>query len=168
MVEQRYQELWERLHQLRESWQELRLILREDRPAGDGALLVDWLDDRVDDGLGDVDEALAAVVGALQSPDDVRNGSRALSSAHEHAGRLARGYWNELGSPERQAQLRSLAHRRGGEWGAWGSGVHDALGRIPPRLEQTDDALRQAWADLVERAIGERAVTTHIAEGRGT
>ena len=148
VVEQRYHELWESLHRLREAWQELRLVLREDRPSGERTLLVDWLDDRADDGLGGLDDALAA--------------------AHERIGSVARGYWNELGSPERQAQLRSLAHRRGGEWSAWGRGVDDALGRIPPCLGHVDDALRQAWLDLVERAIGERTGTTHTPEGLPT
>lgn len=168
VVEQRYHELWESLHRLREAWQGLRLVLREDRPSSESTLLVDWLDDRADDGLGGLDEAIAAVVGPLQSPDDVRAGSRALAAAHQRIGSVARGYWTELGSPERQTQLRSLARRRGGEWSAWGRGVDDALGRIPPCLGHVDDALRQAWLDLVERAIGERTGSTHTPEGRGT
>jgi hypothetical protein len=167
VVEQRYHELWGSLHHLREAWLELRLTLQEDRPDGESTLLVERLDDQADDGLGGVEEALAAVLGPLQEPDDVRAGGRALATAHERLGTVARGYWTELGSPERQSQLRSLTRRRGGEWTIWARGVDDALGRIPPRLGEVDDALRQAWLDLVERAIGQQTSTSRKDDEHG-
>lgn len=155
VVEARYQDLWASLHQLREAWLELRLTLQEDRPDGQSTLLVERLDDQADDGLGGLEEALAAVVTPLQAPDDVRAGGRALATAHERVGNVAHSYWTELGSAERHVQLRSLTRRRGGEWTAWARGFEDALDRIPPRLGQVDVALRQAWVELVERAIGQ-------------
>jgi hypothetical protein len=152
VVEERCQQLWTALHQLRECWLELRLTLREDRPLHDATLLVEHLGDEADDGVGELDEALAAVVGLLQAPGDARGGGRALDATHRHLAAVARAYWTGLCARERQSELRSLARRRGGEWAVWTEGVEDALARVPDRLRDVDDALRRAWLELVERA----------------
>jgi hypothetical protein len=166
VVEQRYQELWNALHQLRECWLELRLMLREDRPQRGATLLVEHLGDDADDGVGALDEALAAVVGLLQAPDDVRSGGRALDTAHRQVARVQRTYWTRLCSRERHAELRSLGRRRGGEWAVWTEGVPEALARVPARLGGVDDALRRAWLELVERT-GISAQATRKDEQHG-
>jgi hypothetical protein len=152
MVAERYRELWGRMHELRETWLELRITVREDRPAGEATMLVDDLGDEVDDALGGLEEALAAVTGALQAPDDIRAGARALATAHERLTQIADGYWQGLGSLERRRELHSLARRRGGEWAAWAHGVDDIDARLPAGLTAVSTELGRAWTRLVERA----------------
>jgi hypothetical protein len=151
-VAERYEQLWTRLHELREAWLELRLTVGEDRPRGEGTMLVDRLGDEVDDGLAAVEEALAAVRAAMQEPDDIRAGARALSTAHGRLTQVADGYWRGPASLERQRQLHSLGRRRGGEWGAWVRSVDDAQGRFPASLTAVSEELRRTWLELVERA----------------
>jgi hypothetical protein len=153
VVDDRYQQLWTRLHALRETWVELRITVREDRPPGEGTLLVDRLCDEADDGLGAIEDGLAAVARALAAPDDVRAGGRALAVAHEQLARVGRDFWECIGSFERRRELQSLARRHGGEWAAWAQSVDDGVGRIPNVLALADDELRQTWAELVEHAV---------------
>jgi hypothetical protein len=152
VVAERYQQLWTRLHELREALLELRITVGEDRPQGEATMLVERLGDDVDDGLAAVEEALEAVRGAMRDPDGVRAGGLALSTAHERLTRAADGYWQGLGSFERRRQLHSLGRRRGGEWGAWVRSVEDSHAGFPARLTAVSDELRRAWLELVERA----------------
>jgi hypothetical protein len=152
MVVERYQRLWARMHELREAWVELRITVREDRPAGEATMLVDRLGDDVDDALGGLEEALGAVTGALGAPDDIRAGARALAIAHERVTQVAEGYWQGLGSLDRRRELDSLARRHGGEWAAWARSVEDLQGRLPAGLTAVSAELRRAWIELVERA----------------
>ena len=62
MVDDRYHQLWNGLHSLREAWLDMRITVREDRPRGEGTLLVDRLCDEADDGLGAIEDGLAAVL----------------------------------------------------------------------------------------------------------
>jgi hypothetical protein len=152
VVAERYRQLWERLHELREAWLELRITVREDRPRGEATMLVERVGDEVDDGVAALEEALGAVTGALQDPDDVRAGGGALSIVHQRLTATTDGYWQGLGSLERWRELRSLARRHGGEWAAWARSVDDARGRLPARMTAVSDELRHAWTELVERA----------------
>ncbi len=153
MLAERYQQLWTRMHALREAWLELRITVREDRPAGEATLLVEQVGDEVDDALGALEEALTAVSAALQAPGDVRAGAHALATAHARLTQAADGYWRGLGSVERRRELSSLARRRGGgEWAAWARSVDDAQARSPAHLTAISDELRHAWTELVELA----------------
>jgi hypothetical protein len=152
MLAEHYRELWERMHELRETWLELRITVREDRPAGEATMLVDDLADGVDDALGGLEEALAAVTKALEAPDDIRAGARGLATAHERVTQIADAYWRALGSLERRRELHSLARRRGGEWAAWARGIEDVDARLPAGLTAVNAELGRAWTRLVERA----------------
>src|SRR6185312_12067300 len=153
VVDDRYQRLWNGLHALRETWLEVRITVREDRPKGEATLLVDRLCDEADDGLAAIEGGLSAVAGALAAPDDIRAGGRALAVAHEQLARVGRDFWECIGSFERRRELQSLARRHGGEWAAWAQSVDDGVRRIPGNLALADEELRQAWADLVESAV---------------
>jgi hypothetical protein len=152
VVDERYQQLWSGLHALRETWLDLRITVREDRPAGEATLLVDRLCDEADDGLAAIEDGLTAVAGALAAPDDVHAGGRALAVAHEQLSRVGRDFWQRIGSLERRRELQSLARRHGGEWAAWAQSVDDGVVRVPGELAVADEELRRAWAELVERA----------------
>jgi hypothetical protein len=119
---------------------ELRITVREDRPAGEATMLVDDLADGVDDALGGLEEALAAVTKALEAPDDIRAGARGLATAHERVTQIADAYWRALGSLERRRELHSLARRRGVD------------ARLPAGLTAVNAELGRAWTRLVERA----------------
>jgi hypothetical protein len=153
VVDDRYHQLWNGLHSLREAWLDMRITVREDRPRGEGTLLVDRLCDEADDGLGAIEDGLAAVARALAAPDDMRAGGRALAVAHDRLARVRRDLWQCIGSFERRRELQSLARRHGGEWAAWAQSVDDGVGRIPSVLAVADEELRQAWAELVEHAV---------------
>jgi hypothetical protein len=164
-VAERYAALWSALHGLREAWIDLRVTVQSDRPRDEGPLLLDRLDDELDDGLVVLDEAVAAVAGALQEPDALHAGGDALAVVHERVVRAGEGFWTGAGSCERRAELRSLGRRRGGEWPAWLLGVEAARGRVPAGLSAVQEALRHAWQALVERAA--RGVhETRQTEGR--
>jgi hypothetical protein len=152
MLTDRYQALWERMHALREAWLELRITVREDVPAGEPTMLVERVGDEIDDAVGAIEEALAALSAALHNPDDIRAGGRALATVHERLTRTADSYWRGLGSAERQRELDSLARRRGGEWAAWERSVDDAHARAPAHLTAISDGLCLAWTELVEVA----------------
>jgi hypothetical protein len=161
-VADRYQELWARLHDLRDVWLGLRLTVREDRPPGEATLLVERVGDEIDDGLAALDDALGAIGGALDEPDDVRAGGRALALAHGRSADVAAAYWQGVGSPERRNELRSLARRHGRDWAAWARSVDDALQRVPVALTAVDRELGHAWAELVERAAsGSTLLSAH-------
>jgi hypothetical protein len=153
VVDDRYLQLWNGLHALRETWLDMRITVREDRPHGEATLLVDRLCDEADDGLGAIEDGLTAVARALAAPDDVRAGGRALAVAHEQLARVERDFWECIGSFERRRELQSLARRHGGEWAAWAQSVDDGVGRIPRVLALADEELRHAWAELVEHAV---------------
>ena len=166
MVDDRYQRLWNSMHALRETWLDMRITVREDRPRGEGTLLVDRLSDEADDGLGAIEDGLAAVARALAAPDDVRTGGRALAIAHEQLARVGRDFWECIGSFDRRRELQSLARRHGGEWAAWAQSVDDGVGRIPNVLALADEELRQAWAELVERAVPTLTAVSASAVGQ--
>lgn len=153
MLDERYQQLWTRLHVLRETWLELRITVREDRPRGEATLLVDRLCDEADDGLSAIEDALTAVAGALEAPDDVRAAGRALGVTHERLARVGSDFWQSISSLERRRELHSLARRHGGEWAAWARSVEDGMARVPAGLAVADEELRRAWAEVVERAV---------------
>jgi hypothetical protein len=175
LVAERYAQLWQRLHEMREAWLELRITVREDRPLGQATMLVESLGDDVDDGLAAVEEAVGAVTRALQDSEDLRGGGRALGVVHSRLAQASDHYWRGIASADRQRELSSLARRHGGEWAAWAGSVQDAQGRLPTGISAVNDELRQAWTDLVERAtsgsipsnIGHHASVAGAAAGSG-
>jgi len=163
VVGERYAQLWQRLHEVREAWVDLRITVREDRPLGEATMLVESIGDDVDDGLAAVEEAVRAVACALQDSEDLRGGGRALGVVHSRLAQACGHYWRGIASADRQRELQSLARRHGGEWAAWARSVQDAHGRLPTGISAVDDELRHAWTDLVERAAT-RALPTNSGQ----
>jgi AcrR family transcriptional regulator len=162
MLAERYTHLWTRLHGLREAWLELHITVREDRPPGEATMLVDRLGDAIDDAVGALEEALAAVTRAIDDPDDVRAAGRSLHTAHARLGRTWVCYWQGLGSPDRRRELDSIARRRGSEWASWAASVDDSGARLPRHVTAAHEELGHAWTDLVERAAsGAAYVSAH-------
>ena len=147
MTDQR-QQLWAALHGLREAWIELRLTAREDLPRDGGALAADEFGDHVDDGLGAVEEALAACARLVDCELSPRAAGMAAAVTGERLAAAARIHWRELAAHERQTELRSLARRRGPEWAAWLESVRGALAALPDHLEAAETALRGALLEL--------------------
>jgi hypothetical protein len=175
VVAERYSQLWQRLHEMREAWLELRITVREDRPLGQATMLVESIGDDVDDGLAAVEEAVGAVTGALQDSEDLRAGGRALGVVHSRLAQASDRYWLNIASVTRQRELQSLARRHGGEWMAWARSVQDAHGRLPTGITAANEELGHAWSDLVERAasgstssnIGQHASASGAGAGSG-
>lgn len=159
-VERALQELWSRLHDLREAVLGLRLTVVEDRPALDGTVFTDRLADSADELAGGLEEALGAVRAALTQPDDVRRARGALRVAHERVTATAGAFWEALGPADRRLELVRVGRRGGPEWRAWAEQVLDAAGRCPAPLAAAHVALREAWDEVVGHALAP-AVSVH-------
>jgi hypothetical protein len=175
VVAERYEQLWQRLHEMREAWLELRITVREDRPLRQTTMLVESIGDDVDDGLAAVEDAVGAMADALQDSEDLRAGGRALGIVHSRLAQASDHYWLKIASVDRQRELQSLARRHGGEWISWARSVQDAHGRLPTEITAANEELRRAWSDLVERAasgsgssnIGQDASASSAGAGSG-
>lgn len=172
-MERALEDLWGRLHELREAVLGLRLTVVEDRPRHDGTLFTDRLTDVAEELAAGLEEAIAAVGGALEHPSDVGAVRGALGLAHSRVVRTAKAFWEALGPADRRLELVRLG-RRGAEWRAWAGQVLDAAGRCPEPLAAADDALRRAWSEAVERALAPQvavhatAIGQQVLPGNGT
>ena len=163
VLDEHRQRLWASLHQLREAWIELRLTVREDVPRDGGAMAADELGDRIDDGLGALEEAIAASARLLDAGTSTREAGAAVALAGERLAEATRLHWRELAAHQRQTELRALARRRGPEWTAWHIGVSEALTPLPDRLETAEASLRGATLELLEATR-----TTEPSKGQET
>jgi hypothetical protein len=151
-VEAALQELWSRLHELREALLGLRLTAVEDRPDEGRTALTDRLADESEELAAALEEAIHAVAGALESQDDVDRVRAGVGVAHREIGRAAQRFWLSLGDGRRQLELVRLARRGGQPWRDWVRSVFAAAEPCASALHAADGAVRSAWDELVERA----------------
>jgi hypothetical protein len=152
MLAERYQELWSRMHDLREAWLELGITVREDVPRDGGAMPAERLADRVDDAVGALEEAVTAATALLQ--DRPRSGGAAppLARIGARLAETSRIYWRDLAAYGPQAELGALARRRGPEWSAWVAGLRQAYAPLADLQDGTEAAWRAVLLDLVDQS----------------
>jgi hypothetical protein len=154
---------------LREALQSLRLTVVEDRPLGDGVLMMDRMGDAVEDLSGWLEEGSGAALQASKAvvhPVDGQRAIRGLSQAHERFLQLEYQFFFGLASYPQLADLSKLGRSRGREWRAWSSSVREALDQTGRAVSELDHALLTTWQELAER-VGTSAVsvqTTNIGQ----
>jgi hypothetical protein len=153
-LEMAFHELSVQLRRLRDTFLGVRLTVVEDKPLRDEVVLVDRFGDAVEDGLGWVEEALAAATEgehALGNPIDMYRARTGLTTCQERFNRLAQQFSSELVSYERLDELARFGRRRGGEWLRWARAVKQALEQCRQPLQEVNQALFLCWQELAER-----------------
>src|SRR5262249_24191374 len=126
--EKAFQELSTELRRLRDTFEDVRLTVVEDKPLRDEVVLVDRFGDAIVDVIGWIEEALAAAAEgeeAVGNPPDTHRARRALTACQERFIRLAQQFSLELLSYERLDELVRFGRRRGGEWRRWTNTVKE-------------------------------------------
>jgi hypothetical protein len=149
-VERALQELWARLHTLRETLVALRLTAVEDAP-GPATAFSDRFGEEVEDLEATLAEAFNAVAAVLEASDDVERVRAALDSAHRAIGVARDRYWVSVGGRVPQTELDRL-RRRGTPWRKWVDTLRRGAAETPRQLADADAAVRMGWRELVERA----------------
>lgn len=149
-VDSALQELWERLHAVRETLVALRLTAIEDAP-GPPTAFSDRLGEEVEDLEATLAEAFNAVGAVLEASDDVERVRVALDVAHHAIGEARERYRLALGSRSPEAELDRL-RRRGARWSGWVDAIRSGAEAAPRQLADADGAVRLSWRELVERA----------------
>jgi hypothetical protein len=148
-------------------FQELRLTVVEDTPAGDGAILVERSGDRIDDIVGWLAESADAVAEAIfkretaQERDCLRN---ALAFSDTQAIKVSAAFSRDLVSYSAIRELRRLGKKRGPEWALWAYSVEQALDGCRAPVEAVQRALVAAWKELA-REVGAGVVVTNTNVG---
>ncbi len=153
-LEKTLRELKDLLSKLRDNLQMLQLNVREDAPTQGAVVLVDNLGNAVDDSLGSLHEALAALGEARKAllPSFRRDAiARALARCQEHFHAVELRFQSELVSYERLTDLTEFARSRRGEWPAWIKSVRQGLDQCRQPLDEISKVLLACWQELTER-----------------
>lgn len=162
-----FEELWSKLHDLRDVVRELQTIV-QDRPVVGASKPMDDLDDSVTDLVGLVQETVtsgAAAQQALEDPLDVDKARRHLSSCHVRFNMVLRRFFSDISSHRRLEALAGSSKERRGEWRGWFGAVQDSLDRCTEPIYATNRALLACWQEMAQRAGTSVAVqTTNIGQ----
>jgi hypothetical protein len=164
-IEATFQHLLANFGALREALQCLRLTAVEDRPLGDGVVLLDRIGEHIDDLNGWLEEGCEAAQqasNAVARPLDGPQAIQRLSQAHERFLQLEYEFFLGLASYPQIADLSKFARSRGGEWRAWSGTVKEALDQTARAVSELDHALLAAWQELAER-VGTGAITVQTS-----
>jgi hypothetical protein len=154
MLETVFASLQSACEALRESLQNLSLMVIEDRPAQGEVLLVERLGDLVASLHGWAEEAAQEAVTARLAIGHRQDFSRARAALFALSTALIRakyGFFGEALHVDTLAGLRRFGRERRGEWLSWAGGVADALEACRPCFRAADEALALAWTELAER-----------------
>jgi hypothetical protein len=149
-----FHDLDQRFQALHDALLALRTTVLEDCPLPGDHVLVERLGDGVDDVLGYVDEALAAM--RRSQPDAcqpvawerVCQTLVTCQSGYNHA---ARSFWFRLATYEQIADLLRLGRERGGEWRPWSSSVRQGLDCCQQPFFEVNEALFRGWREVADR-----------------
>lgn len=159
-LEAALEDLWSRLHELRDAIRAMQLTVVEDRPRGSEVVPVQALGEAVGDLLAAVQEALEATSGGLGAsrtrgdPGAVRDALIRAQEAANHAGRLLA---DGVADRARLGDLDDLARSRGRAWALWLAGVTEAVDRCGPPLWAVQRSLLGCWSELTDRLAGQLA-----------
>jgi hypothetical protein len=177
-LEKTFRELPAQLRRLGDRLQELEVTVVEDRPAANGAAIVDSFEYAVDDLRGWVEEALQAAEEAEQAvghPVDIGRARHALTICQERFHRIEKGFAANLVSYDCMKDLAGFSSERRGEFPSWATSVKQGVEHCMQPLEDAGKALAECWQEIAERVgmtsvsvqatnIGQKIVTK-AAEG---
>lgn len=162
-IELVFQQLATAFETVREMLQNLGLTVIEDRPPHGEILLVERLGNLVDDLRGWAEEGCASVGAARQAvahPPDMQRVRQELGTAQARFLMLKYRFFEEAVTHRTIDALLRFGHQRGREWLGWTKSVVLALEACRAPLRLLDEALLQAWQELVER-LGGRSLSVH-------
>jgi hypothetical protein len=142
-----------RLSELREAVSALRVTVTEDKPTGDEAVIVTWLDDMVTELEAELDEANKRLTGILES--ELGEGSLAgarsgLREAHRSVNRCSRLYVIKLAAHGAVERLAQMGRERGRAWRDWVGVVKSAIERCAEPLAAAQEAILDCWREIAE------------------
>ncbi len=154
---------------LRESLQNLRLTVVEDRPLREGVVIVDRMGDAIDDLSGWLEEGSEGARQAAKAANYPFDGPRAIQGLRDASTRFVRireKFFFGLASYPQVADLIRLGKSRGREWRAWSGSVKEALDQTGRAISELDQVLLGAWQELAERvsASSVSVRTTNIGQ----
>ncbi len=158
-----FQSLYQRLLQLRELLGNLRTTVVEDKPQRQERALADHFSDGLDDMLGWLEQAMAAL---LEGQMGAKTPSgQALGHCHGHVNQLEQRYL-ELISYHRLGSLVRLGRREQGEWLAWAQTVRSGLEEAQPVLAALRGDLLACWQELVSSLRPEQILVQNSVVGQ--
>jgi hypothetical protein len=152
-MESTFEDLWTRVHELRDAVVAMQLTVVEDRPRDSDVVPVQALGNAVGDLLGAVQEALEAAsdgLGAVRTRGDPRAVRGALLQAQAATNTAGRLLAEEVGDRARLGDLDALAGSRRRAWGPWMAGVTEAIDRCGPPLWDVQQGLQNCWSELTD------------------
>ena len=152
-LEVAFEGLCAQYRQLRDSLQELRLTVAEDRPPDGAVALVDACEDTVEELLGWLEEARPAAAEAAHAaryPLDLQRAIRSLTIAQERFNRMSEK-WMEFASYEHITALTNFGQERLGAWLQWVESCKLGIHRTSLPIHRTRDALFACWREVTER-----------------
>jgi hypothetical protein len=168
-IEATFKSLLAHFGALRETLQNLRITVVEDRPLGDAVVIIDRMSDAIDDLNGWLQESSEAVGRASKAANYPIDGPCAIaciSEASSRFGQLHHQWFLGLASYPQMADLAALARSRGREWRAWSDSVRQAMDQASHAMNEIQSMLLISWQELAERlSAGSVSVrTTNIGQ----
>ncbi len=161
--EKSFQSLYRRLLQLQEILGAVRTTVTEDKPQHEERALADHFSDGLDDMLGWLEQAMAALRTG-ETRGKAPSGS-ALGRCHRHVNQLELRYL-ELISYHRLGSLVQLGKQERGEWRAWAETVRSGLEEAQPLLATLRGELLACWQELVPSGRQEQIVVQNSVVGQ--
>ncbi len=146
-------------------WQTLAMMIREDKPSQGDSVLVDIFGDQVDNWLGLLAEAGAAIATPTTNK---REAALNLATCHTHCNDICFRYI-DLISYERMQSFVAFGREQGGEWQTWVQAIKGALEASQESLFQLDSTLLEAWKRLILTSNNKpiRSQRSHSENARG-
>lgn len=150
-LEDAFEQLQQSFERLYDAADRLRMMITEDRPAGDDVVLFDLLGDAAIDNLGWLEEALSATSHgreALAQAPNLRRARFEMITAHEKFIRIIEKFSSELGCYERIEELNNLGREFGDGWPVWVQNIKKSMSDFRQPLLDCHRAFFACWKEV--------------------
>lgn len=155
-LEDAFEQLHQSLESLYDAADRLRMMITEDRPAGDDIVLFDLLGDAAIDNVGWLEEALTAASDcrkAIIPASDLRLARSSMITAHEKLLRVIEKFSSELGCYERMDELNNLGREFGDGWPGWVENIKKSLSDFRQPLLDCQRAFLACWKEVTAQWV---------------
>jgi len=172
-LEATFEDLTQRLLQLRDAIQGLRLTAVEDRPESEAVMLVQQVGDSAEELLGRVQEVFAQADQARHAvgqPLDLNGARRFLTASQEEFMELWGTLFEDFLSYDRAGALLRMALEREPEWEPWVESIRRGVDSCRSAADAVSGAYFHCWQEIAER-VGMNSVfvqTTTVGQQVGT
>jgi len=154
-LQQSLQALFTQFTDLRETFEDLKITIQQDRPKGSQAVLIDEFGDTAQELVGWAREAQEAMEEAqharLRSAPESIVASLILCGQHYFT--IHERFYTRLLGFDRVVDFDALTRERTGEWEGWRTTMRDAMECCRQSLALTAQALLRCWQELAERNL---------------